>query len=61
MTILTTDEQIALEKEITTLEASLTGDMFADMDIKDNIHNLKMKLEGIRPVNSQIDCVGCGS
>tara|TARA_B100000809_G_scaffold71455_1_gene69043 strand:+ start:311 stop:496 length:186 start_codon:yes stop_codon:yes gene_type:complete len=61
MSTLTTDEQTALEQKITNLEASLTGDMFADMDIKDNIHNLKMKLEGIRPANSEIDCVGCGS
>lgn len=61
MSTLTTDEQIALDNEITTLEASLTGDMFADMDIKDKIHNLKMKLEGIRPNNSEIECVGCGS
>ena len=39
----------------------LTGDMFQDMDIKDKIHNLEMKLKGIKPVNSNIDCVGCGS
>lgn len=61
MSTLTTDEQTALDKEIAKLEASLTGDMFADMDIKDKIHNLKMKLEGIRPNNSEIECVGCGS
>ena len=61
MGTLTTEEQTILEKEIATLEASLTGEMFADMEIKDKIHNLKMKSEGTKPGNSEIDCVGCGS
>lgn len=61
MSTLTTEEQTALEVEIITLETSLTGDMFADMEIKDKIHNLKMKFEGIRPANSEVECVGCGS
>ena len=50
-----------LQAEITALEGQLTGDMFNDMDIKDKIHNLKMKLNGTRPMNSEIECVGCGS
>lgn len=50
-----------LQNEIKELEAKLTGDMFADMEIKDKIHNLKMKLNGTRPMNSEIECVGCGS
>ena len=50
-----------LEKEINNLESQLTGDMFTDMDIKDQIHNLKMKLNGVKPMDSHFDCVGCGS
>jgi len=50
-----------LEKEITDLESQLTGDMFTDMDIKDQIHNLKMKLKGVKPMDSHFECVGCGS
>jgi hypothetical protein len=50
-----------LQAEITTLEGQLTGDMFNDMDIKDKIHNLKMKLNGTRPMDTEIECVGCGS
>lgn len=50
-----------LQVEITALEAQLTGDMFQDMDLKDKIHNLKMKLNGVKPVDSHIDCIGCGS
>lgn len=51
----------SIQSEITTLEGQLTGDMFKDMEIKDKIHNLKMKLNGTRPMNSEIECVGCGS
>lgn len=50
-----------LEKEISNLESQLTGDMFNDMDIKDQIHNLTMKLNGVKPMDSHFDCVGCGS
>lgn len=50
-----------LQSELTSLEAQLTGDMFKDMEIKDKIHNVKMKLSGTRPMNSEIECVGCGS
>lgn len=50
-----------VQAEITELEGKLTGDMFADMEIKDNIHNLKMKLNGTKPMNQSIECEGCGS
>lgn len=58
---MSTQETQSLETEIAELEGKLTGDMFADMEIKDKIHNLKMKLNGTRPMNSEIECVGCGS
>jgi hypothetical protein len=51
----------SLETEINELKAQLTGDMFKDMDLKDKIHNLTMKLKGVRPMDSAIECVGCGS
>lgn len=50
-----------IQAEIENLESQLSGDMFKDMDIKDKIHNLKMKLSGTKPMNSEIECVGCGS
>ena len=50
-----------LEQEINSLETQLTGDMFQDMEIRDKIHNLKMKLNGTKPMDSSIDCIGCGS
>lgn len=54
-----TKEQM-LEK-INFLKTQLTGDMFADMEIKDEIHNLQMKIDGVKPSDSHIDCIGCGS
>ena len=50
-----------LATEIEALRAKLTGDMFQDMEIKDEIHNLEMKLKGVKPMDSHFDCVGCGS
>jgi len=58
---LTTTQQEEINAQITQLETQKTGDMFADMDIMDQIHNLKMKRDGVRPADSQIECVGCGS
>ena len=54
-----TPEEIQLKIE--SLEKSLTGDMFKDMEIRDKIHNLKMNLNGTKPANQEIECVGCGS
>ncbi len=53
--------QDSLQQDIDALRANLTGDMFSDMDIKDEIHNLEMKLKGVKPMDSHFDCVGCGS
>lgn len=50
-----------IELEISSLENQLTGDMMQDMDIRDKIHNLQMVLKGVKPMDSHIDCVGCGS
>lgn len=50
-----------IEDQIQSLESQLTGDMFADMDLKDQIHNLQMQLQGVKPMDSHFDCVGCGS
>ena len=50
-----------MEKEIEELKSQLTGDMFKDMDIKDKIHNLEMKMKGVKPEDSHFECIGCGS
>lgn len=56
-----TEQTTALGTEIERLEGSLTGDMFQDMEIRDQIHNLKMQLKGVKPMDSHFDCIGCGS
>jgi hypothetical protein len=55
------ENELTLAEKIVELQAQLTGDMFADMDLKDQIHNLEMKLKGVKPMDSHFDCVGCGS
>jgi hypothetical protein len=50
-----------LEKKIQELKKKLTGNLWEDMDTKGKIHNLEMKLKGVRPIDSQIECIGCGS
>jgi len=32
-----------------------------EMELADKIHNIKMKLNGVKPTDSYIDCIGCGS
>jgi hypothetical protein len=56
------ETQVAeINNQISVLETQITGDMFADMEIRDQIHNLKMKRDGIKPEGSEFECVGCGS
>ncbi len=50
-----------IEEALSALKKQLTGDMMKDMSIKDEIHNLEMKLKGVKPTDSHIDCIGCGS
>lgn len=58
---MTEQEKTVLETQIADLESQLTGDMFQDMEIRDKIHNIRMTLQGTRPMNSEFECVGCGS
>jgi hypothetical protein len=55
-----TQKNELLEK-IEALKASLISEMMADMDAKDQIHNLQMELQGVKPQGSEFDCAGCGS
>ena len=58
---MTEEKKQEIKETIKSLESQLTGDMMKDMDIKDKIHNLEMKLNGTKPTDSHFDCVGCGS
>lgn len=55
------DKQVILDREIALLKSQLTGDMMNDMEIRDKIHNLEMQAKGVKPMDSHIDCIGCGS
>jgi hypothetical protein len=50
-----------LQSQIETLRGTLTGNFMEDMEIRDQIHNLEMKLNGVKPSDSHFECVGCGS
>lgn len=50
-----------IKQEIENLNNQLTGDMLKDMEIRDKIHQLQMKLNGVKPESSFFECVGCGS
>ena len=58
---MTEEKRKEIHEAIEGLQNQLTGDMIQDMDIKDKIHNLQMKLKGVKPMDSHFDCVGCGS
>ena len=49
------------EEAITKLESQLTGDMFADMSIKDEIHKLKLEEVGGTCSIDDPECEACGS
>ncbi len=40
---------------------SQTDDFEEQLKIADKIHNIKMKLNGTKPMDSYIECEGCGS
>jgi len=50
-----------LAQQINELKEKLTGNMMEDMELRDQIHNLEMKLKGVKPEDSHFDCIGCGS
>jgi hypothetical protein len=58
---MSTEQRIAIEQEIENLKSNLTGEMFQDMETRDQIHNLEMQLKGVKPIDSHFDCIGCGS
>ena len=56
-------DKAVLEKEIQELEIMKTNtdDFGLQMEIAYKIHNIKMKINGVKPTDSHIDCIGCGS
>lgn len=50
-----------IQSKIDDLKLKLSGDMMKDMEIRDQIHNLQMTMNGVKPEDSHFDCIGCGS
>ena len=50
-----------MKEQIKELKRQLTGDMLKDMEVRDKIHQLEMKLNNVKPTDSHFECVGCGS
>lgn len=59
---MTKEERRLLELKIEELESQVEGKTWMErLEIADAIHNIKMKLNGVKPTDSHIDCIGCGS
>ena len=50
-----------IREKIAELEAQLTGDMFKDMYIKEEIHRLKLECVGGSCSIDDTECEACGS
>ena len=56
------EQKQGLLEEISVLELEKQGKSWEEsLDIQDKIHNIKMKINGVKPSDSSIDCIGCGS
>ena len=49
------------EEQIVELESQLTGTMFEDMNIKDQIHRIKLECVGGSCSIDDPECEACGS
>ena len=54
-------EEILKKLEVLKEKKTNTSDFMEQMTIADEIHNIEMKLNGVKPTDSSIDCIGCGS
>ena len=59
---MTEEERRLLELKIEELASEKEGKTWMErLEIDDAIHNIRMKLNGVKPTDSHIDCIGCGS
>ena len=60
---MTLQERKELENKVKVLKdnKSNTNDFMEQMEFADEIHNIEMKLNGVNPTDTHIDCIGCGS
>ncbi|MDA9881557.1 hypothetical protein N9C33_02045 [Crocinitomicaceae bacterium] len=60
---MTDNERASFEKQVAELESKMskTEDFGEKIELADQVHNIRMKLNGVKPTDSHIDCIGCGS
>jgi|TARA_R110000787_G_scaffold143941_2_gene257661 methionine salvage enolase-phosphatase E1 len=60
---MTEQDYLNITEEITLLkkQKSFVSDFEEEMNLADKIHNLEMKRNGVKPEDTYIDCIGCGS
>jgi len=60
---MTEQDYLNITEEITLLkkQKTLVSDFEEEMNLADKIHNLEMKRNGVKPEDTYIDCIGCGS
>ena len=51
---------MTIQEQITNLESKLTGNMFADCSLKDEIHKLKLEEAGGSCSIDDPECEACG-
>ncbi len=64
MTELTTQQEDLIRKNIAKMKATLTGDLFQDMETQQKIYELKVQLNPEIVENPELDeeeCLSCGS
>ena len=64
MTELGTQQDEVIREEIAQLKATLTGDLFQDMEVQQKIYELKVQLNPEIVANPELDddeCLSCGS
>lgn len=60
---MTEQNYLDITQEITLLNKRKSDATSFDeeMNIADKIHNLQMILDGVKPMDTYVDCIGCGS
>jgi uncharacterized coiled-coil DUF342 family protein len=54
-------DKLIKELDVLKLKRNECTDFSEAIEIADKIHNIEMKLNGTRPSDSYVECIGCGS
>ena len=54
-------KELTEKVEVLKKQKESISDWMEQMSVADEIHNIEMKFNGVKPTDSHIDCIGCGS